>query len=53
MNKQVDAAITIFDSLHNLNPNDGAIKRILERCREYSSNGFPEQWDGVERMQTK
>lgn len=51
--KQIQKAAQIFNSLHQVNPNDETIKIILDRCNHYLNNGLPQNWDGVEHMTEK
>ena len=37
----------------NENPNDGASKLYLLRCQKNQQIGIPEDWDGIEVMNTK
>lgn len=51
--KQIPEATALFHQLYEENPNDMAVKVILDRCNYYLENGLPDQWDGVEEMREK
>lgn len=51
--KQIPEATALFHQLYQENPNDMAVKVILDRCNYYLENGLPEEWDGVEEMLDK
>lgn len=48
-----DQAVQLLSLLAEKNPEDGAVARLLKRCRDYAENGLPEDWDGVEHMKAK
>ncbi len=51
--KHISEATALFLQLYEENPNDKAVKVILDRCNHYLENGLPERWDGVEEMREK
>ncbi|GHV86402.1 hypothetical protein AGMMS50230_20100 [Spirochaetia bacterium] len=42
-----------FEAVLSLLPNDFNAQNLLDRCRSYSTEPPPENWDGVEVMKTK
>ncbi|MFP3958543.1 MAG: tetratricopeptide repeat protein [Spirochaetaceae bacterium] len=46
-------ALACFERALEVDPADGPSRVYVERCRHYSENPPPEDWDGVFVMQTK
>jgi len=42
-----------FQEVLNLIPGDSNAAKLLERCKAYSANPPPPDWNGVEIMKTK
>lgn len=51
--KEFVVASDLFTEILNENPNDGASKLYLLRCQKNQQIGIPEDWDGIEVMNTK
>ena len=51
--KEFVFASDLFTEILNENPNDGASKLYLSRCQKNQQVGIPEDWDGIEVMNTK
>ncbi len=51
--KKFQQAKEIFEKVLVQNPNDQAVLLYIERCNNNIQNGIPEDWDGVEVINTK
>ncbi len=51
--RQLEIARKLFAHLIHQSPQDGAAKIFLKRCEEYILKGLPDEWDGIEVMQSK
>lgn len=51
--KSFDAALEIFDKIHEINPADKATLLYIARCKNIIDFGLPEDWDGVATMKDK
>lgn len=51
--KEFQKAKSIFESILEKNPNDQAVQLYVSRCSENMRNGIPDNWDGVEVINTK
>lgn len=50
---QWDLALSIFQRVLAVNPNDGPARTFLKRCLYFQKNPVPQNWDGVFDMKTK
>ena len=48
-----EGAALLFNRVLETNPEDGASRTMIERCRRYRQMPPPTDWDGVFEMQTK
>ncbi len=51
--KNFQQAKVVFEKVLAQNPNDQAVQLYIERCNDNILNGIPEDWDGVEVINTK
>ncbi len=51
--KNFQQAKIVFEKVLAQNPNDQAVQLYIERCNDNILNGIPEDWDGVEVINTK
>lgn len=51
--RKFEAASDLFRNVAEMNPSDGAAKLYLQRCHNILQQGVPEDWDGVEIINTK
>jgi tetratricopeptide (TPR) repeat protein len=50
---EFEKALECFQKALELDPSDGPSREYQKRCREYSENPPPDDWDGVYVMKTK
>ncbi len=48
--KKFQEAMELFLEIIEINPNDLAAHRYLDRCKKFIELGFPDDWDGIERF---
>jgi two-component system sensor histidine kinase ChiS len=46
--KEFNQAKQIFQTILQINPQDGAAKMYIDRCEYYQRHGVPEKWSGIE-----
>jgi adenylate cyclase len=51
--QQWDSAIRQFESLLNVDPEDGPCKTYIERCKLLENRKLPANWDGVFTLSSK
>lgn len=51
--KRLAEAKALLAQLHSNQPSDQTISLFLNRCQHYLVDGLPEEWDGIEVMESK
>jgi predicted ATPase/class 3 adenylate cyclase len=51
--RQFEAASVLFRKVLSSNPQDRAAAIYFKRCKVYQEKGVPDEWDGVEKLNTK
>ncbi len=51
--RQFEAASVLFRKVLSSNPQDRAAAIYFKRCKVYQEKGVPDDWDGVEKLNTK
>lgn len=53
LERNLDDALAIFLSLRDDQPHDALIQLYIRRCEKYLKQGFPDDWNGVEALDSK
>ena len=46
-------AARLFHQILQINPSDGVVQTLLDRCQYFIEHGFPDNWDGTRMMNEK
>jgi adenylate cyclase len=51
--KEWSEAMTVFNKIRTIDPEDGPANVYVKRCQEYKKKAPPANWDGVFNLTTK